>query len=851
MSEKTRFWIVSKAVLLLGFWIGLGMTTPVRSEEKPAPHALTSEDLNALRARIFSQTTGYNDRLQIASTLTRLFELQNRPRNARRLCLDFYDSLASILEDEPANGEMSAPYIEYAQAIDRGKRRDAASAMDASIANASGVAFPPCLSLLALKADNMPCTYQALYSDFANQKLTPYSLYVLGLLAAREKRFIEGERFMAKAKGALGSPLLERWLEIDLAKLSIVNSKVEEARKIIQEMLKKNPTDPQALNILIFSNLETKKDIALQQLSQLIPLLYPDPYLIAETAKLAIQLMELETAAKILEQYEPQVEPNRDFYEVFAFVRKNQGRQPEADQYIQKARQIHDSRVAVSNAAPLSDELKEAVDSRDQRRKEVESLGGLDTLSKAYYCLLDEDAENAILSLQAAKSTPYESLVLAAIQRRTGRLRDAAATLQQIKASYPLFRPYEVISLLAELSSQLGNAQDVNEFRRDLINHFPGSYQAEIASSILGASDAIKDASIIQPIRVSPRMSRYANYAAPFILTEIREHWGDSASFVAFTTLLNVTPRQGILFHEFVSVLASVTRHQVVPLVGTSGAITNCLTQDIPVVFCQGNMFNNQLIAELTLLVGADPSRGQFFAEGITPDEPHLFTESKLLEGICFAVFPSSLEPNWTPETKEAIERGKEYIKLHLEASHIHNNPDYDASFFIQRQQSILQETDPSFLPHKLAFLRWTIKNKPGNIAEQYLKSLESFCTNSADYWFLAAGFYSNQKKPDEANTALRKALNRRPEYPRYILAQVRILDQTKKSEEALHQAEMLRDQYPENALVSSQLLLLYKKQGNAAKEKDEEERLKKLLNVESIKIEPASEEEPVSELAP
>lgn len=817
--------------------IGFLISGLLQAQENDLIHSLTLEDINALRAQIFSRNIDYERRVQVASTLTRWFEIQNRSRNARRLCLDFYDSLASILEDESPSEELQEPFIGFAQAIDRGKRQDTAVAIEGLISNASDAVLHPGLSLLALKAETMAPAYRVLFADFTNQKLTPYSLYVFGILAAREKRFIEGERFLMRAKDRLGSPILERWLSIDLAKLFTVNKKNDEARQIVRNLLEKNPQDPQALNISIFNNLDNKKDLARQQLSQLINLLYPDPYLIAETAKLAIQLMELDTAARILEQYESKVEPSRDFFEVFAFVRKNQGKQQEAEQYLEKARRIHDSRVAVTSAEPLRYELKEAVADPGEPRRDVEWPEGVDTLSKAYYRLLDEDYANAIAILQANQSNPYESFILAAIQRRSGDLTQAALTLQQIKAHFPEFHPYEILSLLADYAIRRNDTPQALAYYREILDRFPESYQADAARKVCNLPADAFPLTVVQSIEASPRMSRYSNYAAPFLVTEIREHWGDSASFATFTNLLQVSPRRGILFHEFVTVLASITRHQVIPFIGIGEGVLNCLRQDIPVIFCQGDMFDNQLITELAMLTGGDERRGIFYAEGVTPYEPHLFTEKELLEGICFAVYPSSLEPQWPAAMTNAIERGKEFIKLHLDASHIRTDPDYDAAYYTQRQQSILSENDIILWPIKLAFARWTIRNKPGTISGQYLQALEEFCRESAHYWFISAVNQANQKNSDRANQLLEKALKRCPENPRFLLAQVRILDQTQKMEEAIALTENLRYQYPENTYVSYQLLLLYRKAGEIEKGRIEEERLKKILNVEIITI--------------
>ncbi len=810
------------------------------TQEEMPPQTLSTEDINALRTKIFSNASNFKQRTKIASTLTRLLEIRNRSRHARRLCLDFYSSAAIQIKDSSPSKPTSLiqPYKEWAQAIDKGIRQETIAKIDAHLKKNPDAVPHPYLALLALKANSMNLAYYALFEDISDKQVDASSLYVLGIIAARESRFIEAERFMIRAQGGLGSLTLERWLLLDLAKISIVNKKIDDSHRFIQQLLSQNPKDAQALCIMIMSNMEKKKDLARQQLSQLIDILYPDPYLIAETAKLAIQLMEMDTASGILEKFLPQVEPNRDFYETLAFVRKNQGKEDQAEEWAAKARQVRDFRVAVSMQTPLDKELKEAVDLRNQRKAELDKLEGMDRISKAYYCLLDADHENAIAILQHPQATAYESFILADIQRRAGLIRDAAGVLRSLKSNHPDFRPYQVLALLADFNVRLGDSKQAISLYKELKQRFPQSYQAEVSTRVLSNPKLLDAPQWNQPIPISNRASRFTQHAAPFALTEIRKYWGDPISFASLANLMGVSPHNGISFAELIAVLNSLTRYQVTPFTGVKEAIFDCLQQKIPIVFCQGEMFSNQLITRLTLLTGADESREIFYAEGITPYEKHILTETEILGGICCALYPSTMEPQWSNETLSAIEKGKEYITLHMEASRIRTDPNYDALSFMERRNTIVKETGRESTALQLAFCRWITKNQPALIAIQYLKNIEVSCGNNAIFQFFLAEMYARLKKPEEAGNFLEKAINRQPETPRFELAKVRMLSQYGETGIAIKKAETLRNQFIDDPTVSFQLLLLYKESGNTKKMIEEEARLEKLIH-RKINIDP------------
>ena len=56
---------------------------------------------------------------------------------------------------------------------------------------------------------------------------------------------------------------------------------------------------------------------------------------------------------------------------------------------------------------------------------------------------------------------------------------------------------------------------------------------------------------------------------------------------------------------------------------------------------------------DLLLITGADPAWNPV-CRGVTPYDKHLLTEQEILQGICFAVYPETWEPEFSAEAKEA-----------------------------------------------------------------------------------------------------------------------------------------------------------------------------------------------------
>ncbi|MFB3784759.1 MAG: tetratricopeptide repeat protein [bacterium] len=829
-------------------WLLLGAVLVTSAAAKDAPGKtreipLTLEDITELRNLALSPAVEFDKRVKTASFLTQFFELMKPSRNAHRFCLDFYSSIYTKLEPAPGGADpalQGPPFTDFVNAINQGKRRETAQAIIRQIQKGEGQEPPhPAYMVLALKADHMLTAYKVFYNDLSRQKISPYAFYFLGIVAARETRFIEAERFFEQAAGQMGSPLLERWLALDRAKILIVNGNLDEAQTLINGLLHTNPQDPQALNMLIFHSLEKKQyDGARQYLARLEPLLYADPYLITESVKWALILNEFAWAARILEQYAPQVEPTRDFYDIFSLVRAKQGKQEEANQLEQKARRLDGSR---GSAALIGDELKKTLDAyRQKRRREIEGLKGIDSLTKVYLYLLHNDVANATAALTTRNGgkgpEAYEKFVLAAILRRNRLYREAVQALREVQKADPAFRPCQVLALLTDLSFRAGDAQSARAYAAELAKSFPDSYPGTVARRIpqTPAADAAKE---LRPVNVSSLMSRYDQYSAPFLLAEIRGHWGDAIAFATLNSWLGTSPRRGLFFHEFLKVVRIGTRYRLEPFVGTADAVLEFLRQDVPVIFCQGEMFNSQRVNTLTLIAGAAPDRGVFYAEGVTPSEPALYTEPELLEGICFAVYPKTLNPVLSPATKKAMERGAEFIQINEQAFNIQSKPDYDARLFTQRKQSILQETGAGALPHKLAFARWVIRNQTPGAAKEYLDALRPSCQESAHYWFLSAVMESRRKNIARAQACLDEALKRSPDNTRFLLSQGLIYYQSNELAQALQLAERLRDQFPEDPTVSAHLMLLYDKANDPEKKKAEENRLKNLIHVENVQI--------------
>ncbi|MEW6235936.1 MAG: tetratricopeptide repeat protein [Candidatus Omnitrophota bacterium] len=819
-------------------------------EESPKQSDLSSQELVEALNRIVSSSVNYDERVKLAAEVIDRLEKMGKPsfsEQARKICLEFYASIPpnikSACQNDPVK-PFDKNFHEYAQLIDRGKRNDALAKIHAYLENKENKNPHPSLAVMALKSDDMPSCYAVLFVDLAQRKVSPYSQYVIGYLTARIKRMREAEQLLTLAKDKLGDPILEDWITFDLAKIYIVNGETEKAGQIIDNQLKKSPNNAGMLYLKVLYFIANRNDdAARQQLARLEPFLYEDPYLLANTATTAVRINEVDTAVRILEKFEAMVEPNREFYSAFAMVRKVQGKIGDAEKYTEKANRIPDVRVAVAGMLPPSEELKKIIASvRDEKQSRYASLEGIDPLAKSYMNLLDYNAVSAINILEElVKDKPanyvWERFTLAAFQRRFGKIGDALETLKTIAKNHPEFRPYRMLALLADLSYRLGDEAQAKTYYAELDKQFPQSYQAFVAKRFLNSSYSKDKTDILYPIRLSPLMSQFANYSAPFVFSEIGNYWGDNVEFSTVCAQLGVNPRRGLQFNEFLAALLTWTRYRIVPFIGSSDAVLEFLKQKIPVVFCQGDMFAGNNMIGPCLIVGADPGRGLFYAENVTPSDPHLYASEELMEGICLAAYPDSLNPTYSKEAEQAIALGEEYARLNSNATKKRRDNKTDDKDFLKRRETIAQEKSPLAVPMQLAFARWIVQNEKADRAKKYFDSIQPLGKDSAQFLFLSADFDFRQKRLDPAAKALDAVVQKSPENPRYALALMRIMYLQGKIKEALRMTESMREQFPEDPAVSAHLMALYDKTGAKEKKAAEEKRLKDFLHIENIEI--------------
>ncbi len=823
------------------------LNPPAEAQPKTQPTGLGIKEINQARQFILNTSNDYERRVRLAAEVVVMLEKMKQPKLARRLCLDFYGSLPDRLKQqaiEQAAPPLPAEIKTLAEKIDQGKRKSAIDDIQTYLEKSGKTDPHPAISLFSLKADNMLFCYFSLFMNFAEQKITPYAQYVIGYLNAREQHQLEATQLLSPLQGKLDDPILEGWLTFDLVKLAIVSGNSEKAEQMIDTQLEKNPNDASILYLRVL-NLVTNENLseAKRQLARLVPHLYPDPYLLADTATVALRLNELDTAAKILETYESEVEPNHEFYFSFYLLRKAQGQKNQAQEYFNKAEQMNDVRVAVAGMLPPSEELQNIITSiREKRQQEIDSLRGLDTLAKVYLYLLDYDAQSAIDLLQnLVQENPqayaWEQYTLAAIQRRFGLREQAIHTLETLKQHHPDFRPYEILVLLSDLHYRAEQYEKAKIYYAEVNEKFPQSHQATIAKKVIDQSFKPTTASIIASLQTSTLMSRYQNYSAAYIITEIRDYWGDQVSFPIVSGQLGTSPRRGLKFDEFLAALLRGTRYRIVPFIADADVLLEFLEQKIPVVFNHGDMFANNRLDHQYLITGADPSRNVFFVDGVTPSSPHIFTQEELLEGICMAVYPNSLSPEFSEKATNSIDLGEEYTRLNLTAKRMRLEKEAEEDHFLSQLDTIKNESTTMAIPLQIAFSRWMINTADPQDTESYLSAIEPNSAHLAEYNFLAAEFNFRQSNVEKAIELLQHPLAKKPNSPRLALAKVRLLYQQNKIDDSIRLTESLRNQYPENPSVSAHLVALYEKIGEQEKKENEETRLKELLHVESIQI--------------
>ena len=82
------------------------------------------------------------------------------------------------------------------------------------------------------------------------------------------------------------------------------------------------------------------------------------------------------------------------------------------------------------------------------------------------------------------------------------------------------------------------------------VRRFPESYQGSVARKFLANREPVSSVQFY--ITSSVLMSRFNHYNAPFVMSEIMNHWGDYASFSTVNGLLGTSKERGLRFNEFI-----------------------------------------------------------------------------------------------------------------------------------------------------------------------------------------------------------------------------------------------------------------------------------------------------------
>ncbi|MBI1387791.1 MAG: tetratricopeptide repeat protein [bacterium] len=804
---------------------------------------LSLDELQEARQLLLSRDIDYGQRVDLASKLAIHFEQRNQPGVARRWCLDFAASAAPLLESAtqpPAVADMET-WRKLADTIHQGDYPAATKAIRAAIQNNSLNGAGPIAMVMSLKADDMISAYTLLYQELANRKRTPYLDYMLGILAAREQRLSEAKQLLDHSLGQLIPPRLEAWLNMDRAKLATVMGDYDEAEGILKDLVAQNPKDPQVLYLnVLLEFARDQKDQARRHLTQMQPLLRPDPYLLAQTATLAIRLNEIETAAKILETFEAQVPPNRDFYEAFALLRKAQGRSEDSDAYQKKALQLKETRVSVGAAQEKT--LADAIESVKQNASVTALLDDVAPAARAYLNLLEGQNDQALSVLTTRidqqKAEPFEYIMAATMLRRIYDLMGAEKTLVALRTRFGDFQPYAVLSMLSDLSVRLGDMKNAKIRYRELRERFPDSYQADAANRFFSDLDRAEKAEPVSlSMRVSPMLTRYSQYSAAFALSEIMNYWDEDTNFAKVNAAIGTSAKRGLGFHELIPVILSGARLQITPFIPTFAAVQEFVDRKIPVLYCQGDLFGEQTLDALSLVNGADPIRKIVYAENVRADEFPLLTEQEMLGGIALAVHPGTVKPPETPVVERAVEMGRDYLKWNLEAVLLAEDDNRDPAEFKEQMDEAASKTGPEWIPLQMGFARWVLRRGSYEEARAYLDRIAANCGELGEYRFFIAHMAYSRKEYDGALQAAMSALGRRPGAIRWELGVCRILSKTGQVAEAVQRCEKLSRQHPENLLAASYLLTLYQQTGAQDKIEQEKQRLKTMLNVEALPI--------------
>ena len=820
--------------LLLTFGLHVGI-----AQESAA--TLSLEDVEEARRLILSNQVDFKARVDLATRLSILFEQIGRPETARKLTLEFISSANSQLQSAAATTPATGNWAAIAETVHAGKYLTAAKALQDELNKNPSAPVNPAAMIIALKSDDMLTAYQLFYAELSTGVRSAYADYLLSILAAREKRVTEASQMMKQAEGRLSPDRLNHWVAMDRAKLATVMNEFDEAERLLNALIQKAPNDPHTLYLfLLLDFARGQKDQAGRRLAQLVPKLQPDPYLLAQAATLAVRLNETDAAARMLETHEAKVEANRDFYEAFALVKKAQGKTSESDVYFAKANQLKETRVAVETRGEQERLLSQALASaRQSSGPSSAEMDGVTPVSKAYLYLLENNPGAAVAALQkrieTQKAEPTEYIILQTLQRRTEKLSEAKTTLARLKKAYPEFQPYYVLAHLADYAARTNDAKNAKAYYQELIKAFPKSNQAIAAVDWLKNNQLNANATI--PIKVSPLLTRYHQYGAAFVLSEIINYWDETTTFAKVSSAIGVSAQRGIQFHELIPVILNGANFEINPVAPTFDAISAIITNRVPVVLCYGEMFGEQTLESLFLLVGADPVRRVVYAEGVRGDDPHVLTEPELLSGIALALHPGTVNMPEDETTKNALTLGADQVRLNLDAIMLARKEIESSEAFTQRMASSASQTGGEFIPMQMAYARWMARRGQKDETKKYLEDIRKNCNSIGEYHFLNAQYNFSQKDYALALNDIQTARGLQPQHPRWTLALARILYTQDKVKEAIQTCEEICIQHPENLTTAAYLLSLYKRTGNTEKLQQETQRLKDALNVETLPI--------------
>ncbi len=827
----------------------LCVVSVLTSEAQEQAPSLSLEDVEEARRLILSDQVDLKSRVDLAKRLSILFEQIGRPETARKLTLDFIASANDQFRSTSTPPSGAGDWGQIAETIHAGKYNTAAKAIAARLEKSSSTSSNPTAIVLALKSDDMLTAYQLFYEELATGVRSAYSDYFLSILAAREKRVSEAAQLMKQAEGRLSPERLNQWVAMDRAKLATVMKDYEVAETLLKALLKEAPDDPHIMYLyLLFDFARGQKDQAGRRLLQLVPKLKPDPYLLAQAATLAVRLNELDTAAAILETHEPNIESNRDFYEAFALVKKAQGKPSEADDYVKKANQMKETRVAVEARGEQERLLSQALASaRKSSGPSTAEMDGVTPVSKAYLYLLENKpkmAEAALLQrIQSGDAEPTEYSILQTIQRRSNKLGGAITTLQQLKKAHPTFQPYVVLSLLADYCVRANDPKQAQTYYQELVKMFPESNQAKAAKQWLDNNQLAP--SVTMPIKPSTILTRYPNYGAPFALSEIINYWDESTTFSKVSTALGVSADRSIQFHQLVPIILNGSSLEIHPVAPTFEALSAILNAGVPVILCYSDLFGSQLIESVLLLVGFDSSQRVVYAEGVRGDDPHVLTEAELASGIGLALHPGTVNMPDNETAQTALALGADQVRLNLDAIMLEREEIESSDSFTNKMKSVAKESGVEHVPLQIAYARWLVRRGQPQETIEYLDAIKANCNSIGEYHFLRTHYYYSQKDYANAHINIQSALDLQPQHPRWSLALARVLYTQDKIDNAIETCEEICRQHPEDLTAAVYLLSLYEKTGNTEKLQQETQRVKEALSIDDLPLGGPAEPKP------